>query len=399
MDIEFAYDFRAKNRNREIVTGVLYAPDADSAFIRLNQMGYTASEVPVFNLSYSIRNLLNRGFSRKDLARFYSSLSKRLKNGRPVPEGLEHAMEFVDDPKLKQALVQMRQYILEGNSIATSMRMAGFPSRDVEVIRATAEAGRSADSLERISKELQRAEKLRASIASMLRMPIIILAVMYGAFYGVLVVIAPAMMKFFKSALQDVKLPAYAEWFYSFSATFRSGLVLSTILYFAFAVAVVLFVRSKYFMRIINNIKLVRTLTERSEMANLWTSFAMMYDAGISTEQTCKLLANAASSENGQEWFLNVHRLIRAGLRVSQAVDRAGFPNYVKRGVLAAESATDIAGGIEDMANDLTNDVVEYTERLKDYIQIVTLGVLSFFVMLFFMVSYYPIISATLSQV
>jgi type IV pilus assembly protein PilC len=399
MDLEYAYDFIAKNRSREIVKGVIYATDSDAAFIKLSGMGYIPSEVPSFNLMYSIRNIMNKGFSRKDLARFYAALSKRLKGGRPIPEGLEHAMEFVDDPKLKQALVQMRQYVLEGNSIATSMKMAGFPSRDVEVIRSTAEAGRSADSMEKISKELMRAEKLRSSIVGMLRMPIIILFIMYSAFYGVLVFIAPAMMKFFKTALNNVKLPAYADMFYGFSAIFKSNLIISTIIYVAVMIGIVALVRSRAFHSMLNRIKLVKIIAERTEMANLWTSFAMMYDAGISTEQTCKLLAGAASSENGQEWFLNMHRLIRAGLRVAQAVDRAGFPDYVRRGVLAAESGTDIAGGVEEMANDLTSDVVDYTERLKDYIQIVTLAILSSFVLLFFMVSYYPIISATLSQV
>ena len=176
-----AFNYRAKNRSRDMIDGVVYAADADSAYLKLTQMGYVPSDMPTLNPRYTLRNFITRGFDRKELARFYSSMSKRLKNGRSVPEGLDNAIEFVDDPRLKQSLAMMRQFVQEGNSLAAAMKLSGFPLRDVEIVRSTAEAGKTAESLMRISQEIFRAETLRKSIVAVIRMPIIVFFIMYCA--------------------------------------------------------------------------------------------------------------------------------------------------------------------------------------------------------------------------
>ncbi len=395
-----AFNYRAKNRKRELIDGVVYAADADTAYIKLTQMGYAPSDMPTLNVKYTIRNFLTKGFDRKELARFYGSMAKRLKNGRSVPEGLDNAIEFVDDPRLKQSLAMMRQFVQEGNSLAAAMKLSGFPLRDVEIVRSTAEAGKSAESLSRISQEMFRAETLRKSIMAVVRMPTIVLFIMYIAIYGVTVFIAPVMMKFFKNALGgNVKLPAFAKAYYDFAASFKQNLTLSTILYIALLVAIVWFVRSPTFRRMLEKFKIVQIIAERSDMANLWTSFAMLYDAGINTEEATKLLAAAAARPQSKEAFMNMHRLLRSGSPIESAVVKAGFPVYVVRGIQAAVSGGDLVGGLEDLCKDLAADVEEYTMKLKDNIQLAATGVLSAFVLAFFMVTYYPIISATLAQV
>lgn len=396
---EKAYNFTAKNRNKELMSGVVYAPDADAAYIKLTQMGYSPSDVPKMNIKYTLRNFVSKGFDKRELARFYASMAKRLKNGRSVPEGLENAVEFIDDPKLKQSLIMMRQFVQEGNSLASAMKMSNFPVRDVEVIRSTSDAGKSPDSMERIANELHRSEALKKSIMSVLRMPVVILFIMYLAFYGVLVFIAPAMFKFFKTALTNVKLPAYAKSFYEFADMFKNNLTVGTIVYITILIAIIWFVRSATFKSLIEKLKLVKIISERSDMANLWTSFAMLYDAGINSEESTKLLANAAAREESRDCFLNMNRLLRSGLSIAESAPKAGFPVYIVRGVQAADSGGDLVSGLEDMCKDLSQDVEEYTAKLKDFIQLLSVAFLSAFVLLFFMVSYFPIISATLSQV
>lgn len=76
---------------------------------------------------------------------------------------------------------------------------------------------------------------------AVIRMPTIVLFIMYIAIYGVTVFIAPVMMKFFKNALGgNVKLPAFAKAYYDFAASFKQNLTLSTILYIALLVSIVL---------------------------------------------------------------------------------------------------------------------------------------------------------------
>ena len=111
------------------------------------------------------------------------------------------------------------------------------------------------------------------------------------------------------------------------------------------------------------------------------------------------LLAAAAARPQTKEAFMNMHRLLRSGAPIESAVVKSGFPEYVVRGIQAAVSGGDLVGGLEDLCKDLAADVEEYTMKLKDNIQLAATGVLSAFVLAFFMVTYYPIISATLAQV
>jgi type II secretory pathway component PulF len=394
-----AYTFTAKNRSKEMMSGVVYAGDPELAYIKLTKLGYQPSEHPKLSLSYTLQNMMSTGFDRKELARFYASMAKRLKNGRSVPEGLDNAVEFVDDPRLKQALVMMKQFVQEGNSLAGAMKLSGFPMRDVEVIRSTAEAGKSPESMDRIAKEIVRADALRKSIISVLRMPMVICFIMYVAVYMMLVFIAPAMSKFFKTALTNVKLPAFAQGFYDFAAFFKANIYVGTAIYIGLLAGVVWFIRSPMFQKLTDHIKLVRKISERSDQANLWTSFSMLYDAGINTETSTKMLAEAAVRPESRASFLTMHRLLRSGSKIADAVPKSGFPIYIVRGVQAAESGGELVLGLDDMCKDLAQDIEEYTAKLKDFISLASISILSLFVLIFFMLSYYPILSSTLSQI
>jgi type II secretory pathway component PulF len=394
-----AYTFDAKNRNKEMMSGIVYASDPESAYIKLKMLGYQPSGQPQLNLSATLQSMMGSGFNRKELARFYTSMAKRLKNGRSVPEGLDNAVEFVDDPKLKQALIMMKQFVLEGNSLAGAMKLSGFPMRDVEVIRSTSEAGKTPETMDRIAKEMVRADALRSSIMSVLRMPMVICFIMYVAVYMMIVFIAPAMSKFFKTALTSVKLPAFAQGFYDFSAMFKANIYIGTILYVCLLAGVIWFIRSPIFQELIDRVKLVHRISERSDQANLWTSFSMLYDAGINTEVSTKMLADAAVRPASRESFLTMHRLLRSGSKIVDAVAKSGFPIYIVRGVQAADSGGELVAGLDDMCKDLAQDIEEYTSKLKDFISLASVAVLSLFVLIFFMLSYYPILSSTLSQV
>lgn len=396
-----AFDHVSKNRYGKTVQGTVYATSEDFAWVVISKRLGLKPMTLKLNVRATFNELFRRDFNKRELAKFYTSMGKRLKNGRTLLEGLEHAQEFVLDPKLRQALATMRQSILEGHDEYSSMKVAGFPERDAYAIRSTATAGRIAETFISLGLDITRSESMRRETAKTLMMPVIMMLMMYIGFYVLAVFASPKMGKFLKTIQQSSvggHIPPFAQSYYAFVDKFNAHLWPATAIYFSIPVFLVFALRSKLARKAINHISIIRDISERSEMASLWTSFAMLYEAAVNLEMACSMLARAANRQESAMWFRSMAVSIRAGLPIEVAVVKAQFPGYVERGVKAAESSGDMVGGVKDFANDLATDVETMAERLQAGIQVGSLMLMALAVFGFFLVSYYPILSSILSK-
>ncbi|PZP64901.1 MAG: hypothetical protein DI596_00750 [Azospira oryzae] len=395
--MDFAYDYIAKTPVGEPVQGVVYAVNRDQAWHKIRRMfGYEPGDIRL-NPMESLRALVSSGFDPQDLARFYTSIGRRLERGRSLPDGLDDALEFILDKRLRQAVAALRAAVMNGRSLADAMLISGFEERDAMAVRSVEPSGRTPQAFESLAKDLMRGIRLRRAIRSVLWMPVATLVLVYALGYGAITFMAPRLSKFF-SMLPNTELPPFTEAFYAFAGWFNSHLVLGTALYLAVGAAAVLFARSPYLDAVVDRIKTVREMRSRADMAALWSSFAMLYEAGVNMEEACRLLAQAGRREKSRMAFAALGRNLRAGLPLEQACARAGFPGYVARGVASAASGGDVASGIEEMAHGLYEDVAEMSDRLKNAVEIGSYVFIGLFVLGFVMVTWYPMVSATLSR-
>jgi len=397
----FAYDHVSKNRFGKTVKGMVYAGSADMAWIIVSKRLNLKPMYLKLNVRATLNEIFQRDFNKRELSKFYTSTGKRLRNGRTLLDGLEHAQEFVLDPKLRQAIATMRQSIMEGNDEYTSMRTAGFPDRDAYAVRSTSLAGRAAETFISLGLDIHRDENMRRETAKTLTMPMIMLGLIYVAFYFLTVFASPKIGKFLNVIQQSSvggSIPPFAQAYYVFVDKFNANLLIGSILYATIPVFGLMLVRSKMFKRMLNDIGIVRNIAERAEMSRLWMSFAMLYEAAVNLETACVMLAKAAKREQSAACFKSMATAIRAGLSLGAAVEKAEFPGYVERGVKAAESSGDVVGGVKDFSNDIAMDVEAMGSRLQAGISVGSLLFMACAIFGFFLVSYYPIISSILSR-
>lgn len=395
--MELAYDFTGRGPGGGSVSGVVYAPGRDAAWHKARVMLGSAPLEVRLNVRASMRAALSSGFPAGELARFYAAISRRLERGRSLPEGLEDAMEFAASARLRQAIAALRRSVLAGQSLSEAMLSAGLPERDAMTVRSVEPAGRVPMALSALARDLRRADRLRRAIRSVLWMPLVTLVLVYAMAYGGIVFMAPRLAKFF-SMLPGTDLPAFAQAFYAFAGWFVDHLAVATAGYLAAGAGAWAAARSQAAQALADRMPAVRDMRERADMAALWGSFAVLYDAGVNMEEACRLLARAGARAESREAFAALGRNLRAGLALAQAVARSGFPPYVARGVGAAASGGDIAAGIEEMAEGLHEDVAEISERLKTYVEVGSYLAVGLFVLGFVMVTWYPMMSATLSK-
>jgi type II secretory pathway component PulF len=395
--MDLCYAYLSKNPHGSVVEGMIYAPSEAEAHYRLKRkLGHVPLEIKL-NAFASLRAIIRPGFDPRDLVTFYRAFGTRMEKGQSIQQGLENAIEFVSDGKLKQAIALMSQDLQEGGTLGNAMRLAGFPERDVAALESTADTGKIPDTLLALAAELQRTESLRSAIRAIVQMPLTVAFIMYCGFYAALVVFMPAMRQFYK-ALGKVDIPVFARALYSLSEVFSAHLTLATLAYLGALVLFVAFCRSRALRALLDRVPVIKNIAQRADLANLWTGFALLYDAGVNVEEACRMLARAASRPESRVWFDSLARQFRAGLPLVAAVQKAGFPALVVQGIRAADSSGDVVAGVNSMASRLSQDVADFTRNYEHYIRLASYLLAALGVAVFFLVTYYPILASTFAQ-
>ena len=396
--MNYGYHYSARSDRGKRVEGYLEAGSAAAATSRLRKTGLTGVRVR-FDLSETIRRFRGVEFDGAQLARLYATLGRRLKNGKPMVEGLESAAEYLTDARLQQAVLAMRQLILDGASEHQAMLAAGFPRRDAMIIRSTSEAGRTGETFISLAAERQRVASLRRSVKQVFFLPTAMMIFIYLFFLFSIWKIAPATMSFLKQTNLKIKMNAFNTAYFNFAETFHQHQVLGITLYLALPLGIYLIARSAGLRSLFDRLPSLRDLSIRSDHAALWNSFGLLYDAAIPLREACLILADAAAREDSRLGFQRLSRKIDAGLPVEEAIQGCGFPTYVVAGVRAAASGGDLTAGVADFVRNLEEDVMTATEMLKEKVKIGSIIVVALGVLFSAATSYLPIATTVLQNV
>lgn len=394
--MEFAYAFTARTGRNRPMAGIVYAPDADLAFAKLRRNGLTPTEVQ-FRAGASLRNFIQPGFDAKDLVRLYRTLGRRMNNGRSILDGLESSTEFVRNERLRQAALMMRQGILDGKPEHEAMLAAGFDQRDAMVIRAAIQSGKVGDSFLQVAHDLEQKNNMRETVRAIFRMPSMMLLAMWAFFYLVLYWITPKTMTMLKNI--NAKAPPFNQAVFDFSNLFNTNLFLFSLLWIAVPIGVAMAIRSRYFERLADQWQLMRMIAIKADMSTAWLGFALLFDASVPPAECARIIREACLRTDSQAAFGLLERYIHAGMYLEDAVSRAEFPHFIIDGVKAAATGGQTVQGLRDMTADLAEDLAMLTTQLKDTLQIASLGLMGGAVFLFFFITYYPMLSITLSNV
>lgn len=395
--MELAYKYTAKSNRGQRIDGVVYAPNKALAFARLKKGGFLPLRVEVDPMQ-SLNGAFKSGFNKAELARFYITLGRRLNNGKSIVDGLESATEYVQDQRLRQAVMMMRQSILDGQSESAAMQAAGFPKRDTLVVRSTAETGKTGETFLSLGDEISRAEAMRRSMASTFRMPAILSVFMVLFIWAALMFIAPTTLAFLKQTGLKLNFSPLIKNYFDFVHLFHKQSIVSSVIYFAVFGAAVAFIRSKTFKQFVDKFKTLRNLSTKSDHATLWNSFCLLYDAAVPAKEAAVIVGESAKREDSRAAFLKMGRYIEAGRTLEEAVAAAGFPQFVISGVTSAASGGDVVAGLRDMVRNFEEDVNILTGLVQENAKVVSILSMGAGILLVFMMTYYPMFASVMSN-
>lgn len=395
--MEFAYKYTAKSSRGQLVSGILFAKNSALAYSKLKRGGFLPVKVSL-DINNTISGVFKPGFNKSELSRFYTTLGRRLSNGKSMVDGLDSATEYLQDPRLRQAVMMMRQAIMDGQSEHMAMQSAGFPRRDSLVVRSTADAGKTSDSFKSLGEEIIRAEALRRGIASTFRMPAMMAIFMVLFIWAALMFIAPNTLEFLKQTGLKLNFSPLIVAYFDFVRLFHKQAIVSTILYFGCFAGAVAFIKSAVFKAMLDRFKSLKTLSMKSDHAALWNSFSLLYDAAVPSKEAAVIVGESARREDSRTAFIKMGKLIESGRSLEDAVASAGFPPFVVSGVASAASGGDVVAGLNDMVRNLEEDVSVLTGLMQENAKVVSVLAMGAGVLVVFIMTYYPMLASVMSN-
>jgi type II secretory pathway component PulF len=329
----------------------------------------------------------------------YTTVGRRLNNGKSLVEGLEAASEYIQDARLRQGVMLMRQSILDGANEYQAMQAAGFPRRDCLVIRSTSEAGKTGESFKSLGEEIIRVEALRKGVASTFRVPAIMGVFMVLFVWAAIMFIAPATLSFLKQTGLRMNFSPLIAYYFDFVKLFHIQATLSSIMYFGVFGAIIYFLRSESFKKMLDKVKTLRMLSIKSDHAALWNSFSLLYDAAVPAREAAAIVGDSANREDSKAAFRKMAKLVESGRSLEDAASQSGFPTFIVSGVISAASGGDTVSGLEDMSRNLEEDVLVLTAMLQENAKIASILVMGVGVLIVFIFTYYPMIASVMSNV
>lgn len=388
-----ASDVRGQYREGEIV-----APDIDSAYELLTSGGLKVIDLVVDYVG-SVSVATSSKASLREVSRVYKTLGRRMEKGGNVAQSVGQLTEFVEDIRLRNNLNLLGVLLSDGMSLGDAMRQAGFSSRDASIVSAMDQAGRSAEAFTSMATEYQQAHQAQSGIKKVLIMPTIFAFLAYILIYASLMFMVPATMEKLIELVGEKNMPPYAMLLYTVSGFLNSNFILSTVAYLAAGVGVFQFIRSQAFSRLMDGFKVVRRLSERSDQAMVWRSFALLYDSGMNLSNSASLVSETAKRTDTREQFEALAEMLASGMSLEQAAQSADFPSYVRDAVGSATlQQTGISDALIEFSDDLFEDVELLVDQLKSFISVATVIGMAALLLSLFAVSYLPMLSAVMQQ-
>lgn len=393
MNLTFAFSAR-QPMSTKTVSGLITAESDVFAMARIKKMGFINPQVTLAimpTLSTGFGLLQPTDFDLREKARFYETISKRIKLGGTFKDALDSAKEYIEDGRLLSAVAIASAAQESGMRPWRAMEMGGFAHRDVMVVKALDMVGGLDKSFWDLAQEAKLRHQTENAVRGAMRMPQTMTVMFYFAlplFFGVL---GPQMLSFFKKLGNTVNIPSDIQALYSFVGEVNSSPVIWFLVWLAMGFGGWLLLKSNLWQELKSHIKSFHDLDLKSEHAQLWSVYALMYSANIAPQEICAILRPACKLAITGESLYVMSRRLDAGADEVSALEAAQFPRFVNAGYRSAKDSGDLPDGLKSFCQMLQEDVQVLTQRVQAVLQKISLAIGAILILAVFYITYYPI--------
>ncbi len=325
-----------------------------------------------------------------DLSNMTRQLSTLVKAHVPIVESLSALIEQIQNPKIQPILMQIRQNVKEGHSLADSFAMYPdtFNRVYVNMVRAGESSGRLDVVLTRLADFSENQVKLRNKVTSAMTYPII----MIGAGFLALIVIFTLVIPKILTIFEDMKsVPPLSTRILIAASNFAQNYGMLTIV--AALVAAVMLER---FLKtekgrekkdqILLKAPLFKELMVSLVIARMARTLGVLLNSGVPMLTALKITRNVVNNTVFEAAIDNAAELISQGRSLGGSLKQSGlFPPIVLHMVGVGEKTGELENMLISVADNYDQEIDtklgRFTSILEPMMILIMVGVVGFIVM------------------
>ena len=208
------YQYKALDASGKALSGIVDADTAKEARQKLRMQSlYTTSiaeaeKEVTLSSEVQVRKVLRR-IKRKDISIATRQLATLLRSGMPVVQSFSAIIEQLEGHPLQKVMLEIREKVNSGSTFADALadHPKLFSTLYVGMVRAGESAGALETILQRLAEYLEKTDKQRNRIRSIMAYPIVMLFVGGAVLTFLMAYVVPTLIKLFTEMNRDLPLP------------------------------------------------------------------------------------------------------------------------------------------------------------------------------------------------
>ena len=355
------FSYRAKKGPKEIVDGIIEAPNKEAVVTKLNQMGFVpisvreAAEKERMPVKPAVRSIYKRVRS-KDIAIFTAQLASLIKSKVQLLEAIDILNEQTQQPHLKEIITNLGGEIKDGRTLSDAMSRYPrvFSSLYINMIRSGESAGVLEEALVRLANFAEKEEEMKAKITSSLVYPFFIVIVGLATVFYLITFVIPQVTALFDQIGQKLPLPTRMLIFMSNKVKHYWYVIV-----LAIVGAIVLFKRRSFkeperiiFDRFKLKLPFVGDFLQKSVLARFSRTLGVLLANGIPLFRAIEIATPTVDNEIYKRELQKIYKDIIDGLSVQASMRKSSwFPPFMVNMFGVGEKTGNLQDSLQEIAN------------------------------------------------
>ena len=377
------YVWKGRNRTGLVQEGVLAAESKDAALASLRRQNIVVTGIRERGKEISLAKM-GRKVNPKTLAVFTRQFSVMIDAGLPLVQCLEILGNQQEHKSFQKILLQVRQDVEAGSTLADAMRQhpKAFDDLYVNMI-AAGEAGGILDTiLQRLSVYIEKAVKLASQVKSALIYPIAVIVIAAIVVAIILLKVIPTFAALFTGLGAELPMPTRVVIQASNFLARYFILILIAIggLIFAFQRYYATYQGRRVIDGLILKLPILGMIMKKIAVARFCRTLATLTSSGVPILEALDITARTAGNAIVEDALMATKTAVEGGKTIVEPLRDAGiFPNMVVQmiGVGEQTGALDaMLNKIGDFYEDEVDTAVAGLVKLLEPVMIFVLGVI-----------------------
>src|SRR6476660_6689190 len=380
------YVFKGRNKLNEIIVGERVADNRDALRQILRREQVTLTSVKEKGREIGIPKIGGRKkVKSKDLSVFTRQFSVMIDAGLPLVQCLEILAQQQENKYFQQILLQVRQDVEEGSTLATAMSRHArvFDQLYSNMVEAGETGGILDIILQRLSTFIEKIVKLKRDIISAMIYPAAVIVLAVVAVAVIMIVVIPQFQNIFLGLLgpgEQLPLPTrIVVGISNFLAGWGGLSVLVTII--ATAVGIRFYYRTqggrKVIDRILLKVPVLGKILQKIAVARFSRTLSTLLSSGVPILQSLDITAKTAGNVVIEEAIISVRTAVEQGKSFVEPLRAADiFPHMVSQMVGIGEQTGALDSMLGKIADFYEQEVDSAIANLLTLIEPVLIGFL-----------------------